>query len=160
MTTVSLLDQNDTDVGNAERLVSRYRDELRFVPAWNDWLIWDGCRWVSDASNGIMGRAKETIQALRSAADGLPANDLRRSNLIRHAHRSERVERLRAMVKLAESDPTIVLTPEDLDAHPWLLNVGNGTVNLRTGELLPHRREDYLTKLAPVEYTPGASFVR
>lgn len=32
----------------------------------------------------------------------------------------------------------------------------NGTVNLKTGELLPHRREDYLTKLAPVEYTPDA----
>ena len=35
------------------------------------------------------------------------------------------------------------------DADPWLLNAPNGTLDLRTGELRPHRREDYITKLVP-----------
>ena len=38
----------------------------------------------------------------------------------------------------------------------WLLNVENGTVDLRKGELREHRRADLITKLAPVEYDPGA----
>jgi putative DNA primase/helicase len=39
---------------------------------------------------------------------------------------------------------------DDLDKNPRLLNVENGTVDLKTGELLPHRKEDMITKLAKV----------
>lgn len=48
------------------------------------------------------------------------------------------------------------VSPVELDADPWLLGVQNGTVDLRTGELLDHRREDLITKLSPVEYDPEA----
>src|SRR5919107_4489215 len=44
-----------------------------------------------------------------------------------------------------------------MDASPDLLNVLNGTIDLRTGELRPHRREDLITKMAPVEYSQEAS---
>ena len=40
------------------------------------------------------------------------------------------------------------ILPEQLDRDGWLLNCVNGTVDLRTGKLRPHRREDYLTRLA------------
>jgi putative DNA primase/helicase len=46
--------------------------------------------------------------------------------------------------------------PEDLDADPWLFNCANGTLELKTGLLRPHRREDLLTKVSPVEYDPSA----
>jgi putative DNA primase/helicase len=34
--------------------------------------------------------------------------------------------------------------------------VKNGTIDLRTGELLPHRCEDFLTKIVPIEYDANA----
>jgi putative DNA primase/helicase len=37
-----------------------------------------------------------------------------------------------------------------------LLNVRNGTLDLRTGRLCGHRRENLITKLAPVLYDPAA----
>jgi putative DNA primase/helicase len=43
-----------------------------------------------------------------------------------------------------------------LDADPMLLNVANGTLDLREGVLRPHAREDFITKMAPVDYLPGA----
>lgn len=46
---------------------------------------------------------------------------------------------------------------EQFDADPWLLNVANGTIDLRTGELREHRREDLLTKLCPVPFDPDAT---
>jgi hypothetical protein len=39
---------------------------------------------------------------------------------------------------------------------PWLLNCNNGALDLRTGELRAHRREDLLTKLAPVAFDRAA----
>jgi P4 family phage/plasmid primase-like protien len=47
-----------------------------------------------------------------------------------------------------------------LDSDPWLLNCMNGTIDLRTGELRPHRAEDRITKLAPVEYEATAQAPR
>lgn len=61
------------------------------------------------------------------------------------------------MVTLAESEPGIPVLPGELDRDPWLLNVKNGTVDLRTGELRPHKRDDLITKIVPVEYDSEAS---
>jgi putative DNA primase/helicase len=60
------------------------------------------------------------------------------------------------MLDLANSEPGIPVLPDQLDANPWTLNVLNGAVDLRTGQLWPHRRQDLLTKLAPVAYDPDA----
>jgi putative DNA primase/helicase len=45
---------------------------------------------------------------------------------------------------------------EDLDTDPWLLNVENGTIDLRTGTLKRHDRADKITKLAPVRFDRSA----
>jgi putative DNA primase/helicase len=60
------------------------------------------------------------------------------------------------MVALAEAQPSLAVAASQLDADDWLLNVRNGTIDLRTGELRPHRRKDLITKLAPVVYDPDA----
>src|SRR5438876_696643 len=48
----------------------------------------------------------------------------------------------------------VTILPEEFDRDPWKLNVLNGTLDLQTGELRPHRRDDLLTKLAPVAFDP------
>jgi putative DNA primase/helicase len=60
------------------------------------------------------------------------------------------------MVALARSEPGIPVTPDQLDGDPWVLNLYNGTLDLKSGELREHRREDLITKIAPVEYDPKA----
>ena len=47
--------------------------------------------------------------------------------------------------------PDVAIAPAEFDRDPWLLNVQNGTIDLRTGSLQEHRRSDYITKLAEVE---------
>jgi putative DNA primase/helicase len=60
------------------------------------------------------------------------------------------------MVSLAQSEAGIPVRVEDLDADLMKFNVTNGTVDLITGELLPHNHRDKITKLAPVTYDPDA----
>lgn len=48
----------------------------------------------------------------------------------------------------------------ELDGDEWLLNVQNGTLDLRSGILAPHDRSNLLTRISPVDYVPGAAFPR
>jgi putative DNA primase/helicase len=60
------------------------------------------------------------------------------------------------MLQLAKGDASITANLDEFDSDPWLLNVANGTLDLRTGTLRSHAQADLLTKLAPVEYDPAA----
>jgi putative DNA primase/helicase len=60
------------------------------------------------------------------------------------------------MIKLAKTEPGIPVMADELDTAPYILTVLNGTLDLRSGELRPHRREDFITKLAPVDYDSEA----
>src|SRR5215204_4200717 len=61
------------------------------------------------------------------------------------------------MLTLARSAPGIPVLPDELDANEWLLNVQNGTLDLRTGRLQPHSRNYLLTKIVPFSYDPTAT---
>lgn len=145
----------ETDLGNARRLVLRHGRDLRYCHPWRSWLIWDGTRWTRDDTGAVSRLAKETIQSIYvdAAASG---DETERKALARHAMRSEAEPRIRAMIALAESEPGVPIRPDDLDGDPWLLNVLNGTVDLRTGKLREHKREDLITKLARVSFDQAA----
>lgn len=64
--------------------------------------------------------------------------------------------RIEAAIALARSRPEVQARPANFDQKPMLFNVENGTIELDSGTLHEHRREDMLTKLAPVKYNPAA----
>jgi putative DNA primase/helicase len=139
-----------TDLGNARRLVRLYGGKLRYCGPWAKWLAWDGRRWAVDASGAVERMAKETIAEMYREAATLP--DDQRKALAAWALKSESEGRLNAMIALAASEPGIPVLPDDLDADPWLRNVTNGTIDLRSGMLAEHDSSRLTTKLAPVDY--------
>ncbi len=144
---------NNTDLGNCGRLIAGHGEDLRYCYPWARWLVWDGRRWAVDNSGEVHRRAKRTVKEIyREASDA--TDDESRKALAKHAMRSEAENRIQAMVSLAKSEVPVM--PEALDRDPWLLNASNGTIDLRTGELRDHGRDDLITKLAPVDYDPGA----
>jgi putative DNA primase/helicase len=151
----SLAAFNRTDLGNAERLAARHGEHLRYCHPWKKWLFWNGKRWAVDECGRTNRLAAETVRSIYDEAKKEPDPDASKA-LARHAIASESRTRIDAMMALAQSQPGIPVVPDNLDADMWLLNCENGTVDLRTGELREHRREDLLTKLSPVAYDEEA----
>jgi len=146
---------NLTDLGNAQRLIARYGSELRYCYPLGTWYVYDGRRWTPDQRGEVERRAKATVRAIYAEAATI-TDDAERRATVDHARRSEARGRLVAMIELARSEPGVAVLPCEFDASPWLLNCANGTLDLRTGILRPHDKADLITKLAPVNYVPGA----
>lgn len=144
-----------TDAGNAQRLVAEHGEDLRYDHARGVWRTWDGRRWARDTSGEVMRRAKRTARAIFEDAAAAPTRE-RREVLAKHAVKTESARSLAAMIELAKSEPGIPVDPKELDADPWLLNVQNGVVDLRSGALVPHARELLMTRLAGAAFNPEA----
>ena len=144
-----------TDSGNAERLVLRHGVNLRYSHPQSTWWVWTGRHWEPDRTGHVMDLAKTVARELYEAAWGIADVDRRKQTSL-WAIKSEATDKKRACLASAQSEQGIPILPEQFDADPWILNCLNGVVNLRTGELRPHRREDLLTRLAPVEYDHAA----
>ena len=142
--------RHNTDAGNAQRLVDAHGEDLRYCHPWRRWLAWDGQRWATDETGAVMRMAKATTREMYAAAAACD-NDADRKSLGAWARQTESRKHLDAIVALAQSEPGIPILPVDMDADPWLLNVTNGTIDLRTGALREHRRDDRITKRAGTE---------
>lgn len=142
----------DSDVANAARLAKRWGQNMRFTVA-RGWFAWDGRRWAADEKSVLVqGMAKETA---KSIFDEIGDAEYPKQ-IFRHAQRSQSKGAIDAMIWLARSEPGILAEITDFDANGWVLNLANGTLDLRTGELCAHRREDLLSNLTDIQYDPEA----
>lgn len=163
-------DPHYTDLGNCYRLVRRHGENIRYVAIWKKWLVWEGTYWQIDNSGAVERLAKDTV--LQIPKEGTVYLDrLARSTeeaerdkiqkkikeILVWAKTSEADNRLGAMINLAKSELQIALTPEDFDTDPFLLGVRNGVIDLRTGQMIEPRREQYITKSSGIEYRPGST---
>ena len=144
-----------SDSGNAERILARHGQDIRYCHPQKTWYIYDDVRWCSDRRGRMMHIAKCIARALYEEAAEIGDDDARKA-CADFARRCESTDRKKAALVSAQSEPGIPAVPEEFDADPFLLNCANGTVDLRTGELRPHCRADLITRLCPVQYDPAA----
>ena len=120
-----------------------------------DVLEWGTC-WHEDETLAVFDRARAICR--KASAE---CGDAKMAAAVRLAAARTAV----AVEILALSwDRRHATTIEQWDADAWLLNTPAGTVDLRTGELNDHRREQYLTKitaagLAGIARCGGASSI-
>jgi len=156
-----------TDQANANRIKDAY-GSLVLVAA-GRWYVWDGKRWAADEgdvyryacrlSDIVRTESKEwAAKAARADADGDGAKAKELGAIAKAlggwALKCEMKGAIEAAVGLLRK----MLTIEEgaLDRDPWLLNVENGVVDLRTGVLHRHDPALYITKLVPLEYRADA----
>jgi len=146
-----------TDLGNAERFAAQHAARIAFAVHRKSWMVYDGQRWTPDHLQEAQRLAAETARSILKEA-GAEEDSERRARLAKHAVASESAARIRAMLEVAQ--PKLAQPASRFDADPWCLNVLNGTIDLRTMDLRPHRPADFLTKRAPVAFDLGATCPR
>lgn len=142
----------DTDIANAARLARRHGQDIHFTVE-RGWLVYDGKRWAVDEKVvQIQALAKDAALAIFEEIKDAPNRD----EVYRHARKSQSKQSIEAMIYLARSEEGIFTRLSKFDADPMLLNVQNGTLDLKTGTLRPHHRDDLLSMLVPVEFDVSA----
>lgn len=145
-----------TELGNAERMVAQFRGDIRYCAERCMWLLWNGRHWQWDAQGLVRRKAKATVRALCREAFDTPDPD-KRKDLLAWAMKSEKSSVINAMLKLAETEDGIPVLMSELDADPMLLCCENGTLELSSGELREHRRDDLMTRSTGVRYDAAAT---
>lgn len=133
----------------AYRLAEAHGDQLMFVHGIG-WHTWDGRRWVEDRH----GRAtRAVLEVLRTALAGSLDDKALRDDV----RKCESEAGLNGVLGIAQALETFAFTVEDLDPDPYLLNVANGTLDLRTMMLRDHDAADRITKVTTGAYDPQAA---
>jgi putative DNA primase/helicase len=110
-------------------------------------------RWRTGAEKQAVEAMKVTALAIREEARLEPDD----SSMHAWARQSQNREKIQAALGLAESEESISVNVDELDSDPLLLNLKNGTLELKGDfRFRPHNRADLITKLSPITYDQDA----
>jgi len=141
-----------TDTTNAYRMLVEHGKDIRYNSLWKKWLVWNGKQWEMDEGYLIHDKGLQIIRGIYREI--LKTADYReRIDIEKHAMQSESARRRKALIEVASWIPELNVKTDDLDKDPWLFNVRNGTVDLRTGEFREHSQNDLITRIANVILT-------
>lgn len=122
-----------TEDSLARQITEEHGAKFRFVgqKCW----VWDGGRWLSEpAEKTLIQVVREKVRGLQLEASSIPDAKIRNQK-IKEARAFETNNRITGIRRLVTASPELEACAEDFDRDPFLLNVENGTVDLRTGEL-------------------------
>ncbi|HYQ90983.1 MAG TPA: phage/plasmid primase, P4 family [Candidatus Competibacteraceae bacterium] len=154
-----------THLANAHRIRQYYQGRLGYALGVG-WVLWTGQFWRPDPTAegalaiGFIDELSRKIAAEASTLTEIAASETnsdrrqallqQADSLLRWAMQSENERVIAAGLKLAKH--ALLLDHDQLNADPWLFNVQNGTLDLRSGRLHPHDSRNLITHLAPVSY--------
>ncbi|WP_229665281.1 phage/plasmid primase, P4 family [Croceicoccus mobilis] len=149
------------DIRNARHFAGMFGGKMLYVHGHNEWLHWSCDRWAMCDQGQELEAAKHAAQAMMAdAAASLAVDQDRGKGRVREAMAAHNITRLKAALELAQSEPGMSTSSDELDANPMLLGVGNGVVDLTTGALVPNRSDMLITRHCEADYDMAATCPR
>ncbi|WP_417251054.1 phage/plasmid primase, P4 family [Castellaniella sp.] len=125
-----------TDDALALAFTETYAEDWCYVAGWGKWLVWDSRRWQADDTLLVRHLIRSICRdAARSASTHRLAAKLAASSTVG------------GVEHLARTDRRHAATTDEWDADVWFINTPGGVVDLRTGRLQAHKRENRMTKI-------------
>jgi hypothetical protein len=146
----------DEDLGG--RFTKLFRPFVRWNYTRKKWMSYDNGVWVEDDRGIVHELFRHMLDSLvskvwNSTKLSEKAKSAYYSKLLKYKQQAD--ARL-AVSRASDSQAEIKCAENDFDADPWSLNVRNGILNLKTGELRPHTPEGLHSMQAGVPYDPQA----
>lgn len=144
------------DMGNAERFLDLFGEDFRYNYTDGKFIFWDDCRWATDLDGVTKRAADKAIDEMRQESEWYESSgdsDTAKA-FAKHIKASRSAKSKENMLK--EIQHHIPIMPFQLDKHKMAFNVPNGTLSLKSGELVPAKRDYFITKFSPVEFTDNA----
>lgn len=140
------------DTGNAQRMFDNYGGRLRYSYIEKSWYYWDERRWCKDVTGTVDRVADESLTVMQSETELYRlidekngVKDKMEKKFLRHIKSSRSSKSKTAMKnELRHKVPAL---PGQFDRDKYALNTPDGIIDLRSGKLLPHDIEKYITKL-------------
>lgn len=160
------------DIGAAEFFSDMVKEFVCYVSEHKLFRIYNGVNWREDDSdsNSLGIVLVKFVRAVQALIPPKPEGNPKEWSI--EEQETERVngpyrklyDSLTYLGKrnhlLTDTKKFLFRSTTEFDTQPYLFNVKNGTLNLKTGQLQPHNPTDYISKVADVEYTPQAKEVR
>lgn len=152
-TPAKLIPNDFTHVGEAEILAREYGNRLRYS-AQTGFLTFNGKLWedIQAKSKAVVQRLttrqlKEARAMVKAAPHKSPEKEFAES-YEKHAKQC----RFNGTVNgiLSQAEPMVLISVNELDGDPFLLNTPTGTFDMRTGNMKKHDPTDYITKITAV----------
>lgn len=142
----------------AYRLAVRHEGDFIYVPGISpkrgeDWMIWTGTHWAVAEK----GEIHNALWALLESSWAEAMNDSSLQADVKSAQSSGGTQGVLAQ---ASKLPEFARTVADLDNDRLLLNLKNGTLDLRSMQTKPHDPTDLITKVSNAEHHPDAKAQR
>lgn len=142
-----------TESAVAHLFARRSVDQLWYVPD-RSWFVYEPetGRFVAD-NDAALALVQKTVERMGEAAVMLGGEEGKAAR--RFARSCASARGLKAILTLAQIEPSLRLPMSAFDTQRTLINVGNGVLDLETGMLHPHSPHYRMTKLAGCAYDPA-----
>lgn len=175
---VKTWDAHRSDTLTSEIFVESFGDRLKYVLASETWLFWDGACWTASNRGEVTELAKRIGTAIfddygrrrnleleNAKRDGAVDPDKEATKVtapwMALSKRTCTESGVKAMVRLAQSHPAVAAASfAEFNTDPFLLNVGNGILDLKTGVLGPHDPRAMMSQITRLNYNPEAQCPR
>jgi len=146
------------DTGNAERLIDRYADRIRWVTDNGHWAVfnhkthlWD----INGADDRAAGLMRKTFERMMKEEGPHYTGD-ERERWFKYCKSQGSARALRGALEVAKTKSTIHARMSDFDADKTALHCANGILDLEELELYDHEASNLMTVGTPVAYKEGA----
>nr|DAQ29224.1 MAG TPA: dsDNA helicase [Caudoviricetes sp.] len=151
------------DMGNAERFVDLFGENVRYCYTEKKWYFYNSMRWSVDNLGVILRMADKCVEAMKAEAklylqaDEESGGDMAKA-FEKHIKSSRSNKSKKAM--LNEIEHHLPILPIQMDRYKMALNTPSGIINLKNGDVKAHNPEYYFTKITSVDCAEAADCPR
>lgn len=152
VTALEALQRNEQ--GDAELFALLYADRVAYDHAEKAFYLWRGAFWEADKKQEILGMMNRVAaKYLEKASEERGKGNTELSNqFIERARQLQGLKRIKNVLTLASSIPTLALSGSEWDIASMLLPVVDGIVDLASGRFRRTVPSDYVRAYSPVTW--------